>query len=177
MERHYLAQCINPSEGLSGVYFHTDLTLQVNKQKDFPVYLKQLVLKIINSMSLHAIPVYSDVRRNHKKCSGSGTYIKSLDREARNQKRNSNYCTVFRSELIAIDQGLTSFESVTYGGEIWFLSTSRSSNEHLSSWYSVRDDTGANTLKKLKRLSSTLQIHLQWIPSNVDIKVMRLLTS
>ena len=35
----------------------------------------------------------------------------------------------------------------------------------------VRDFTGMNILKKLKSLSWSHQIHLQWIPSHIDISV------
>ncbi|GIY28979.1 hypothetical protein CDAR_79141 [Caerostris darwini] len=45
VEQHTLVQCVDPSDGLPNVHFHTDLSVQVNKQDDLPVYLKQLALK------------------------------------------------------------------------------------------------------------------------------------
>ncbi|GFW72803.1 RNase H domain-containing protein [Trichonephila clavipes] len=54
--------------------------------------------------------------------------------------------------------------------EIWILSDSRSAIQHLSNWQSVRDNVGVSILTKLKRLSTSHQIHLQWIPSHVDLE-------
>ncbi|GFV90580.1 retrovirus-related Pol polyprotein from transposon TNT 1-94 [Trichonephila clavipes] len=41
---------------------------------------------------------------------------------------------------------------------------------HLSNWQSVRDNVGVSILTKLKRLSTSHQIHLQWIPSHIDLE-------
>jgi len=56
------------------------------------------------------------------------------------------------------------------GNEIWVLSDSRSAIQHLTNWQSVRDSVGVSILKKLKRLSISHQIHLQWIPSQVGLE-------
>ncbi|GBO24908.1 hypothetical protein AVEN_193595-1 [Araneus ventricosus] len=50
------------------------------------------------------------------------------------------------------------------------LTDSRSSIQHLSIWHRVRDNTGMNILNKLKSLSVSYRIHLQWIPSHVNIQ-------
>ncbi|GBO28484.1 hypothetical protein AVEN_224663-1, partial [Araneus ventricosus] len=81
-----------------------------------------------------------------------------------------DFCSVFRSELIAIDEGLDSLSSLSYSDEIWILTDSRSSIQHLANWHRVRDSTGMNILNKLKSLSVSYRIHLQWIPSHVNIK-------
>ncbi|GFT88712.1 RNase H domain-containing protein [Trichonephila clavipes] len=54
--------------------------------------------------------------------------------------------------------------------KIWILSDSRSAIQHLSNWQSVRDNVGVSILTKLKRLSKSHQMHLQWIPSHIDLE-------
>ncbi|GFX49349.1 transposable element Tc3 transposase [Trichonephila clavipes] len=46
---------------------------------------------------------------------------------------------------------------------------SRSAIRHLSNCQRVRDNVGVSILTKLKRLSTSHQIHLQWIPSHIDL--------
>ncbi|GFU88945.1 RNase H domain-containing protein [Trichonephila clavipes] len=41
--------------------------------------------------------------------------------------------------------------------------------QHLANCYNVKDRTGTDILKILKRLSLSRQIHFQWIPSHVNI--------
>ncbi|GIY65323.1 reverse transcriptase domain-containing protein [Caerostris darwini] len=57
---------VDPSDGLPNVHFHTDLSVQVNKQDDLPVYLKQLALEIINDIPADAIKMYTDGSKNEK---------------------------------------------------------------------------------------------------------------
>ncbi|GFX82139.1 hypothetical protein TNCV_2707691 [Trichonephila clavipes] len=47
---------------------------------------------------------------------------------------------------------------------------SRSAIQLLSNLQSVRDNVGVSILTKLKRLSTSHQIHLQWIPSHIDLE-------
>ncbi|GFW40815.1 RNase H domain-containing protein [Trichonephila clavipes] len=90
------------------------------------------------------------------------------DTSFRGMKRNPDGCSVFRSELIVIDDALGSLASLPTGKEIWILSDSRCAILHLSNLQSVRDNVGVSILTKLKRLSTSHQIHLQWIPSHID---------
>ncbi|GBM17282.1 hypothetical protein AVEN_223813-1 [Araneus ventricosus] len=55
-------------------------------------------------------------------------------------------------------------------GSLWILRDSRSSIQHLANWHRVRDNTGMNILNKLKSLSVSYRIHLQRIPSHVNIQ-------
>ncbi|GIX80968.1 reverse transcriptase domain-containing protein [Caerostris extrusa] len=64
VEQHILVQCVDPSDGLPNVHFHTDLSVQVNKQDDLSVYLKQLALEIINGIPVDAIKMYTDGSKN-----------------------------------------------------------------------------------------------------------------
>ena len=46
---------------------------------------------------------------------------------------------------------------------------SRSAVQHLDNWHNLSDFTGMNTLRKLKNISQSHQIFLQWTLSQVDI--------
>ncbi|GFV00717.1 RNase H domain-containing protein [Trichonephila clavipes] len=164
VEPHYLSQC------LDRVFFHSELPVHVNKQADLPAYIKQLALERIGDIPIDAVQFYTDGSRDDNYRSGSGIYIKSHDHILRTQWRNPDGCSVFRGELIAIDDVLGSVASLPNGKEIWTLSDSRSAIQHLSNWQSVRDNVGVSILSKLKRLSTSHQIHLQWIPSHIDLE-------
>ncbi|GBN33985.1 hypothetical protein AVEN_160567-1 [Araneus ventricosus] len=127
VEQHHLTLSIDPVVGLPGVFFHTNLPVQVNKQKDHPTYLRQLALEIINDIPGNAVKVYTDGSINDSDCTGSGIYIKAYNQELKIQRRNPDFCSVFRSELIAIDEGLDSLSSFSCSNEIWILTDSRSS--------------------------------------------------
>ncbi|GBM03606.1 hypothetical protein AVEN_203177-1 [Araneus ventricosus] len=60
-----------PIGGTACVFFHTNLPVQVNKQKDHPTYLRQLALEIINDIPVDAVKVYTDGSRNDSGCTGS----------------------------------------------------------------------------------------------------------
>ncbi|GFW16556.1 uncharacterized protein TNCV_2351801 [Trichonephila clavipes] len=103
----------------------------MNKQANLPAYLKQLALEKIGDIPIDAVQVYTDGSRDDYYRSGSGIYIKSQDHILRIQ-RNPDGCSVFLSELIAIDEALGSLASLPNGKEIWILSDSRSAIQHLS---------------------------------------------
>ncbi|GFW91229.1 RNase H domain-containing protein [Trichonephila clavipes] len=50
----------------------------------------------------------------------------------------------------------------------WIISDSRSAIQHLYNWHKVGDNTGVAILEKIKHISSR-EIHLQWVPSHVNI--------
>ncbi|GFV03881.1 uncharacterized protein TNCV_3173151 [Trichonephila clavipes] len=79
-----------------------------------------------------AVQVYTDGSRDDYFRSGSGIHIKSQYHILRIQRRNPDSCSVFRSELIAIDEALGSLASLPNGKDIWILSDSRSAIQHLS---------------------------------------------
>ncbi|GFS95270.1 RNase H domain-containing protein [Trichonephila clavipes] len=149
---------------------HTELPVHVNKQADLPAYLKQLALERHGGIPIDAVQVYTGGSRDDYYRSGSGIYIKSQDHILKIHRRNPDGCSVFRSELIAIDETLGSLASLPTGKEIWILSDSRSAIQHLSNWQSVRDNVGVSILTKLKRLSTSHKIYLQWIPSPIDLE-------
>ncbi|GBN47241.1 hypothetical protein AVEN_219628-1 [Araneus ventricosus] len=93
-----------------------------------------------------------------------------LDGEVRKIKlRNPDNCSVFRSELLAIEAGLEAILNRNNYGAVWILSDSRSSIQHLKDWNNVGDRTGISILKLLRHIGMDHEVHLQWIPSHVDI--------
>ncbi|GFX97281.1 RNase H domain-containing protein [Trichonephila clavipes] len=164
-KHHNLSQIIDPFEGLDGVYFHVDLSIQVSKQKELPCYLKQLALERINTVHKDAVPMYTDGSKLGSDCSGSGIYISFQEQEIKIQRKTLDSCSVFRYALVAILEGLNSIESLPQLHDVWIFSVGRSALQHLANWRTVRDRTGADILKILKRLS----LSRQWIPSHVNI--------
>ncbi|GBN90647.1 hypothetical protein AVEN_174554-1 [Araneus ventricosus] len=163
-------QSIDPSVGQPGVFFHNNLPVQVNKQQYHPTYLRKLALEITKDIPVDAVKVYTDGSTNDSDCTDSGIYIKTHNQKLKIQSRNPDFCSVLRSELIAIDEGLDSLSSFSCNNKIWILTDSRSSFQHLANWHRVRDNTGMSILNKLKSLSVSCRIHLQCIPSHVNIQ-------
>ncbi|GBM00774.1 Metabotropic glutamate receptor 8 [Araneus ventricosus] len=169
VECHSLKNCIDPSEGLLGVFFHTELQQAINKADTVPALMKQTALQLINEIPGVDIQIYTDGSRNEENQSGSGIYI-TTPREVRKIKlRNPDNCSVFRSELLAIETGLEAILNENNYGEVWILSDSRSSIQHLKDWNNVGDRTGISILKLLRHIGVDHEVHLQWIPSHVDI--------
>ncbi|GBL75906.1 hypothetical protein AVEN_234245-1 [Araneus ventricosus] len=119
VECHSLKNCINPSEGLLGVFFHTELQQAVNKADTVPALMKQMALQLINEIPGVDIQIYTDGSKNEENQSGSGVYIKT-PREVRKIKlRNPDNCSVFRSELLAIEAGLEAILNENNYGAVW----------------------------------------------------------
>ncbi|GBM43210.1 hypothetical protein AVEN_76350-1 [Araneus ventricosus] len=53
--------------------------------------------------------------------------------------------------------------------DIWIFTDSRSCIQFLSNWRNIGDKTGTGIVNKLRIYSSHNDIHLQWIPSHVDL--------
>ncbi|GBM21683.1 hypothetical protein AVEN_248509-1 [Araneus ventricosus] len=52
---------------------------------------------------------------------------------------NADYCSIFRSEMIAIDMALDFVLGHQLFGEIWILSDSRNVAQYLDNWRDVSD--------------------------------------
>ncbi|GFT62003.1 uncharacterized protein TNCV_3811791 [Trichonephila clavipes] len=104
VEPHYLSQCLDPADDLDSVFLHPELPVHVDKQTDLLAYLKQLALERIGDIPIDAVKVYTDGSRDDYYRSDSRIYIKSQDHNLRIQRRNPDGCSVFRHELIAIDE-------------------------------------------------------------------------
>ncbi|XP_054714592.1 LOW QUALITY PROTEIN: MAM and LDL-receptor class A domain-containing protein 2-like [Uloborus diversus] len=100
---------------------------------------------------------------------GSGIFIHTPHANLTLCQRNPDHCSVFRSELIAIDLGIEAILSEEDYGDLWILSDSRSFLHYLSYWLLVGHKTSKSILLKLKLISLNHDVHLQWIPSHVNI--------
>ncbi|UYV80166.1 hypothetical protein LAZ67_18001866 [Cordylochernes scorpioides] len=100
---------------------------------------------------------------------GSGCLIKTTNGIEKINRRNPDFCSVFRSELIAIYEALKSIRNTNYQ-DIWILTYSRSAIQHLSHTGELKDKVSRNIIGYLQKLSKTSKIHLQWIPSHVGIE-------
>ncbi|GFV78646.1 RNase H domain-containing protein [Trichonephila clavipes] len=128
-------------------------------------FLGNLLSKLLD----YAFLIYTDGSRNEHSRSRSGIYIKSQNYSSHTKLRNSDGCSVFHNELIAIDAGLKETLSIPGSNSIWILSDSRSAIQHLSNWHKVGDNTGVAILDKLKHISSSREMHLQWVLLYVNI--------
>ena len=141
----------------------------VSKNSSVPEHLKQLALEVINGIPQDATKIYTDGSKGENNQSGSGVFIRTPRGEQKIAIRNPDHCSVFRSELIAIEAGLRAILADRSYGEVWILSDSKSSIQHLSDWSSVGDRASVSILNMLKQISKSRTVHLQWIPSHVDI--------
>ncbi|UYV80471.1 hypothetical protein LAZ67_19000259, partial [Cordylochernes scorpioides] len=169
VEKNYLAEKISPCEPLQNVIFNDTLNEPTNKQYQNPEYLKQLSLEIINNIPKNAITIYTDGSRDELGHTGSGCLIKTTNGIEKMNRRNPDFCSVFRSELIAIYEALKSIRNTNYQ-DIWILTDSRSAIQHLSHTGELGDKVSRNIIGYLQKLSKTSKIHLQWIPSHVGIE-------
>ncbi|GFV27519.1 RNase H domain-containing protein [Trichonephila clavipes] len=140
-----------------------------SKNQDPPEYLRQLALEIINKIPATAMQIYTDGSKDEQNSCGSGIFIKAPNCSHNIKIRNSDFCSVFRSELIAIDEALRIIKTMTSPDEIWILCDSRSAIQHLSDWTNVGDKTSVSILKNLKELSQQHEIYFQWIPSHIGL--------
>ncbi|GFV90053.1 RNase H domain-containing protein [Trichonephila clavipes] len=114
--------------------------------------------------------MFSEVLQQALRSWLSESYIeisKVMEQAPEAQTRQSLWtlsCSVLRSELVAILEGLSSIESLSQLHDIWIFLDSRSAIQHLANWHYARHHTGTDILKILKRLSLSRQI-----PSHVNI--------
>ncbi|GFU05694.1 RNase H domain-containing protein [Trichonephila clavipes] len=121
------------------------------------------------------VPGMTDMLQNAKDGSrldtgraDSGIFSNTPGNDVKISIRNSDHCSVFRSELVAISGALDhAFNS--YKDSISILAESRSSIQYLKDWPKIMDSTGLNILSKLTRLDQRTHVCLQWIPSHVGV--------
>ncbi|GFW09947.1 RNase H domain-containing protein [Trichonephila clavipes] len=98
-----------------------------SKQKELPCYAKQLALERFNNVLKDTVHMYTDDSKP-----GSVTHISFRDQEIKIQRKSPASCSVFRSEFVAILEGLNSIESLPQLHDIWIFSDSRSAVQHLA---------------------------------------------
>ncbi|GFV98601.1 RNase H domain-containing protein [Trichonephila clavipes] len=143
----------------------------VNKMSDHPELLKQLALEVIDRIPLDAAKIYTDGSKGETNTIGSGVLIELPGGIIKFQRRNADHASVFRMELIAIMCGLSFINNIRdlAFSEIWILTDSQSSIQHLSNWPSIGDSTSRSILHLFQRFSDRRPIHLQWVPSHVGL--------
>ncbi|GFX11346.1 probable RNA-directed DNA polymerase from transposon BS [Trichonephila clavipes] len=122
------------------IYFHDQLLTSATKSSEISALVNQLALETINGIPQSSLKIYTDRSRGEKGISGSGVYIPTPSGALEFKIKNPNYCLVFRSELIAIRRGLqcaTQLEDRFL--EIWILTDSRASFQHLANWGDIGD--------------------------------------
>ncbi|GFW74669.1 RNase H domain-containing protein [Trichonephila clavipes] len=112
--------------------------------------------------------IYTDGSRSDTGRAGSGIFSNTPGNDVKISIMNSDHCSVFRSELIAIS-GALDHAINSYKDSIWILTDSRSSIQYLKNWPKTMDSTGLGILSKLVRLGQRRQVCLQWIPSHVGV--------
>ena len=115
--------------------------------------------------------MYTDGSKGAGDVSGSGVHIETPNSTIDLKIRNSDGCSVFKSELVAIYKGLHFIYTTTELDfkDIWILSDSRASIQHLSHWMTVGDMTSLHILELVNQLAIRHSIHFQWVPSHVGL--------
>ncbi|GBL89403.1 hypothetical protein AVEN_225914-1 [Araneus ventricosus] len=101
-----LKPIVFPLDYFPSVFFHTELLTLTNKSSQHPEYLRQAALELINNIPIEATLIYTDGSKNEIGHRGSGVFVKHGSGKASIKRRNADYCSVFRSEMIAIDMAL-----------------------------------------------------------------------
>ncbi|GFU95978.1 RNase H domain-containing protein [Trichonephila clavipes] len=99
---------------------------------------------------------------------GSGIFSNTPGNDFKISIRNSDHCSVFISELIAIT-GVLDYALNSKKDSNWVLTDRRCSIQYLKNWPKIMESTGLNILSKLTRLGQRKQVCLQWIPSHVGV--------
>ncbi|GFY02848.1 RNase H domain-containing protein [Trichonephila clavipes] len=135
----------------------------VNKMSDYPELLKQLALEVIDGIPLDASKIYTDGSKGDTNTTGSGVLIELPGRVIKFQGRNADHASVFRTELIAIMCGLSFINNLRdlAVSEIWILTDSLSSIQHLSNWPYISDSTSRSIPHLFQQLSDWQPFHLQ----------------
>ncbi|GFX26713.1 transmembrane protein 161B [Trichonephila clavipes] len=120
----------------------TPILYRVNKMSGYPELLKQLALEVIDGIPLDALKIYTDGSKRKTNTTGSGVLMELPGRIIKIQ-RNADHASVIRMFLIAVMYGLSLINNVQDQAfsEIWILTDSRSSIQHLSNWPSIGDST------------------------------------
>ncbi|GBN49139.1 hypothetical protein AVEN_241628-1 [Araneus ventricosus] len=81
----------------------------------------------------------------------------------------SAHRSLLRHQNVFIEAGLEAILNENNYRAVWIVSDSRSSIQHLKDWNNVGDRTSISILKLLRHIGVDHEVHLQWIPSHVDI--------
>lgn len=168
VERHSLKAIVSPLEGLPRVHFQSEIMSHTNKKYDLPDFLYQLALEITNQISRTAMQIYTDGSKDEHNGCGTGFLIKTHTFSSQFKLRNPDLCSVFRSELIAIE-GMKTIKTETSYNDIWILTDSLSAIQDLSNWTRIGDRASLSILEILKDISKQHGVYFQWVPSHMGL--------
>ncbi|GFX03306.1 dedicator of cytokinesis protein 9 [Trichonephila clavipes] len=144
-----------------------ELLTSTHKHNSHLELLRQLAFEVMNDIPDQALIIYTVGSRSDT-CRAGSSIFSNIDGYVKISIRNSDHCSIFRSELIAIsgalDHALNSNKD-----SIWILTDSRSSIQYLKNLPKVMDSTGLDIISKLARLGQRKQVCLQRIPSHVGV--------
>ncbi|GFX59696.1 uncharacterized protein TNCV_1777361 [Trichonephila clavipes] len=161
------------------VNFQTDLLTRVCKGFDIPEFTRHFSLETIHGIPHSSLKINIDGSMGDGGISGRGVHTETPDGTFDIKIRNMNYCSVFRSELIAIYKGLTFIGTASdlVFRDIWILTDSRASIQHLSHRTTVGDMTSLNILDVVVQLSSRPSIYFQWVPYHIGLNGGKIVNS
>ncbi|GFX12513.1 RNase H domain-containing protein [Trichonephila clavipes] len=145
---------------LEEINFHEELQSRVVKHSEIPDLIRQMALETINCILQTSLQIYTDGSRCDGGISGSGVHILTPTGVMDIKIKNPNFCSVFRLELITIRRGLQyACETEVQYQDIWILTESHASVQHLSNWTSIGNQTSLNIRNLLDRISSNHPVH------------------
>ncbi|GFY15094.1 RNase H domain-containing protein [Trichonephila clavipes] len=129
--------------------------------------VKQTRCEVIIGIPSDAILIYTDGSQDESNSTESGPFIEKLS--IRLSRHNPENCSVLRSELIVVDEGLKSILNKTDSSNIWILTDSRSAIQHLQDWTRADDLVSIRIINKLKTIAKYRDVHFMWIASHVNV--------
>ncbi|GFX59469.1 RNase H domain-containing protein [Trichonephila clavipes] len=114
----------------------------------------------------YSMMIYTEGSKDHGEISGGELHILTLTGIMDIEIEPPNFCLILRSEHISIRLG--SKIEVQFQ-DLWIMTDSRASVQHLFNWASIEDQNGLDVLYLLDRISSNHREHFQWVPSQVGI--------
>ncbi|GBN08368.1 hypothetical protein AVEN_55591-1 [Araneus ventricosus] len=99
--------CLTPITSLDKVSFNDQLLTSASKHTQRPEMMRHLSLEVINNVPSQALVLYTDGSKSDSGRTGSGVYAKPENGLVFHCRfRNTDNCSVFRSELLAIREAL-----------------------------------------------------------------------
>ncbi|GFX36274.1 uncharacterized protein TNCV_4931871 [Trichonephila clavipes] len=129
--------------------------------------LLDIALETIHGIPHSALKIYTDGSMGDGDISGSGVHIETPDGTFDINIRNS----VFRSEIIAIYKELKFIDTASdlVFRDIWILTDSRASIQHLSHWAAIGDLTSLNILDVVWFDILLDTIFFQWVSFHIGL--------
>ncbi|GFV05680.1 RNase H domain-containing protein, partial [Trichonephila clavipes] len=158
---------VEPHLKLEKINFHEELLSRVVKHSEIPDLIRQLALKTISCIPQTSLQIYTD---GSKGDGGISVQLLTSSAVMDNKIKYTNFCSVFKPALIDIRRGFQyACETEVQFEDVWILTDSRASVQHLSNWTYIEDQTSVDIINLLGRISSNYRVHFQWVPSHVGI--------